>query len=236
MTDIWADANSDFLGIFQIPSSIPILKSGPTTISLQAVVQEDGVVSNLLPYPFYNIYKTTVNLKPGVLDTIKPVFTYNTAITNFALPGGNFEGINPLKATGENTANIFVTTNKDSVFKGYKTYEVDFSPDHEIFYVTNSDALTPPTSYVVWLELNYKTDVPMDIGIISVPPQASGQNSVEEFVSGVNPTNTWKKVYVNLSSALTYYSQNPHFQVYLKASASGNAHILIDNLKVLYLE
>ncbi len=236
VTDIWVDANSNFIGMFQIPVSVPILKTGPTTISLQAMVQEDGVVSNLLPYPFYTIYKTTVDLKPGVLDTIKPFFKYNTSNTTFAMPEGNFEGNNPLKATGENTANVYVTSKKDSVFQGLKSYEADFSTGHEILYVYNYNALTPPTSYVVWLEMNYKTDVPIDVGILSVPSPTSGKNIVEEFVSGVNPTSTWKKVYINLGPALQYYNQNPHFQVYLKAVASGNARVLIDNLKVLYLE
>lgn len=236
ITDIWVDENSDFRGIYQLPVSVPILNTGAVTISLQAVVQEDGIASNLLPYPFYTIYKKNVNLQAGKLDTISPVFYYDSVHTKFAWPEGNFEGSsNPLKTTSQNTANVFVTSVKDSVFEGLKSCEIDFSTGHDTFFANSYIAFTPPSTDVVWLEMNYKTDIPMDVGILSIP---SGTNPtpVEEFVSGVNPTSTWKKVYINIGPALQYFNQNPFFQIYFYANASGKAHILIDNLKLLYLE
>ena len=236
ITDVWVDDNTDYRGIYQVPVSVPILKTGPTTISLQAVVQEDGIVSNLLPYPFYTTYTVkNVNLQAGKLDTINPVFYYNPGVTKFAWPEGDFEGTNPLHATSLNTANAFITTVKDSVFEGQKSYEVNLSPGHDTFSVTSpSTPFSPPGSYVVWLEMNYKTDVPMDVGFISLT--ANSNPSTQEFVSGVNPTSTWKKVYINIGAPLLYYNQNPYFQIYFYATAPGNAHIFIDNLKLLYLE
>ncbi len=239
ITDVWVDDNSDYRGIYQIPVSVPILKTGPTTISLQAVVQENGIVSNLLPYPFYTTYTKNVNLQASKLDTINPVFYYNSGITKFAWQEGDFESItNPLTTPPApiNTASAYIST-KDSAFEGKHAYEVDLSTGHDSFYAHSSITFAPPSSYVVWLEMNYKTDVPMDVGFISLS-QSGGSTTTgsQEFVSGVNPTSTWKKVYINIGSPLQYYNQNPYFQIYFQANASGNAHIFIDNLKLLYLE
>jgi hypothetical protein len=233
ITDIWVDDNSDFRGIYQIPASVPILQTGPTNISLQAMVEENGISSNLLPYPFYTTYLAkNVNLQPGKLDTINPVFYYS-AFTNFKWIEG-FEGINPLKTTTQNTAKTFITNIKDSVFEGQGSYEVDMTAG-QTFYAGTPTPFYPPTSYVVWLEMNYKTDVPMDVGLNFIDP--TGNNPLQpEFVSGVNPTSKWKKVYIDLGPELQFFNQYPVFQIYFQANASANAHIFIDNLKLLYFE
>jgi len=236
ITDIWVDENSDFRGIYQLPVSVPILNSGPVTISLQAVVQEDGIVSNLLPYPFYTYYNTNVNLQPGKLDTIHPIFYYNSK-TKFAWPGGDFETNNSvLKTFPPNNADCYITTSKDSVFEGLRSYAVNLSTGHDTFNVKSSLLFTPPASDIVWLEMNYKTDFPMDIGINLVNPANPSPPGPQEFISGVNPTTSWKKIYINVTSALQYFNQYPNFFIYFYATGSGNGHILIDNLKLLYLE
>jgi len=235
VTDVWVDDNSNYIGIFQIPVSVPILQTGPNTISLQAVVEEDGIASELLPYPFYTTYTKNVNLQPGKLDTINPVFGY-TSITNFGWTAGDFESSdNVLKTKAPNTANTLITNIKDSVFGGLRSFEVDLSAGHDTFNALSFFPFTAPASYVVWLEMNYKTDVPMDIGVNMIDPAGALTSPPAEFVSGVNPTSKWKKVYINLGPALQYYNQYQDFYIYFYAQASGNAHIFIDNLKLLYL-
>jgi len=236
ITDVSVDDNSDYRGIYQIPVSVPILQTGATTISLQAFVEEDGIASNLLPYPFYTEYVVkNVNLRPEKLDTINPVFYYNSGITKFAWPTGDFESSDKVLVTNsQNTANAYITSVKDSVFEGLRCYEVDMTAG-QIFYAYSYIPFAPPASDVVWLEMNYKTDVPMDVGALFTDP--TGANApTSEFISGVNPTSTWKKVYINIGPELQYFNQYSIFQIYFQANASGNAHILIDNLKLLYLE
>ena len=176
ITDIWVDDNSDYRGIYQIPVSVPILQTGPTTISLQAVVEENGIASNLLPYPFDSTPAKIVNLQPGKLDTINPVFYYSSR-TNFHWMEG-FDNTNSLKTTAQNTANVHVTTIKDSVFDGTGgTYEVDMAAGQTFYAGSGPSAFIPPPSYVVWLEMNYKTDVPMDVGINLIDP-SNGRRSI----------------------------------------------------------
>jgi len=235
ITDIWVDDNLDYRGIYQVPISVPILQTGPTTISLQAVVEEDGISSNLLPYPFYYTYTVkNVNLQPGKLDTINPVFYYNSAITKFQWIE-SFDGTNTLETTSENTANVHVTEVKDSVFQGIGSYEVDMTAGQTFYAASKSPTFIPPASDIVWLEMNYRTDVPMDVGVNFIDP--TGANPLQpEFISGVNPTTKWKKVYIDIGPELQFFNQYQSFQIYFQANASGNAHIFIDNLKLLYLE
>ena len=236
ITDVWVDDNADYRGIYQIPVSVPILQTGPTDISLQAVVEENGISSNLLPYPFYTTYTAkNVNLQPGKLDTINPVFYYSGK-TIFEWPTGDFETNNPMETTSENTADAHVTAIKDYVFGGNRCYEVDMTAG-QTFYAASkaSPPFAPPASYVVWLEMNYNSDVPMDVGVNFIDP--TGNNPLKpEFISGVNPTSKWKKVYINIGPELQFFNQYSYFQIYFQAKASANAHIFIDNLKLLYLE
>jgi len=241
VTDIEVTAGSDYRGFYQIPVSVPILAKGNQTITIEACVFEDGLSSSILPYPFYTPFVTTVNLVPGKLDTIKPVFKYKPNI-QFLWGQGDFEGPdNALKSFGNNTSLIGKTSDKASVFEGSYSFEADLSNGRDTFEAISNfkpfvDPAEPPLP-VVWLEMNYKTDVAMDIGII---PLTHVSSPGEQFISGVNPTTTWKKVYVNISPTLKYwYGQNQpnttEYYIYFYAvnTNGGTAHIFIDNLKLL---
>jgi hypothetical protein len=236
VTHIWVDVSTENRGAYQIPVSVPVLQQGLKTVSLQAGVKENGISANILPYPFYTTYKVQSTLKPGELDTINPKFQY-LSNTIFAWTPGDFEGTGVvLETTNINSASTHLTTVKDSVFEGKQSYEVDFSPGHDTFdiqsrYTFNPTKLGTP----VWLEMNYKTNVPMDVGVI-VSISGSG-TPTRELVGGINPINHWNKIYFNLSPTLQYwYQSGTAFKIYFYSQNTngGTAHILLDNLKLLY--
>jgi hypothetical protein len=233
VTHIWVNVGNDDRGAYQIPVSVPVLKSGSQTVYLQAGVKENGIAANILPYPFYTTYKVQTNLVPGQLDTINPAFKY-LSYTNVEWGVGNFEGSSAvLNTTAINTAKTHLTKNKDSVFEGNQSYEVDMSPGHDTFDIQSNYTFNPTkTGTPDWMEMDYKTDVPMDIGLIIL----NGTTNPREFVSGVNPIDHWNKVYINFGPTLQYWYPTTAFKVYFNAinSNGGAGHILIDNLKILH--
>ncbi len=233
VTHIWVNVENDDRGAYQIPVSVPVLTKGWHTVSLQAAVKENGISANILPYPFYTVSKKLTNLVPGQLDTIIPAFKYlsNTLIE---WGSGNFEGSSAvLNTTAINSAYTHTTKNKDSVFEGTASYEVDMSTGHDTFDIQSNYTFNPTAKGTpVWMEMDYKTDVPMDIGLIIL----NGSTNPRDLVCGVNPIGHWNKIYVNLGPTLQYYYPTTIFKIYFQAinTNGGTAHILLDNLKILH--
>ena len=78
--DAWILANGELIGVFELPCRVPILKSGETEIIIFAGIKVNGQSNNRKFYPFYDVFKQTVNLQPTVIDTLKPNVTYKEEV------------------------------------------------------------------------------------------------------------------------------------------------------------
>ena len=77
ITDVWVIIDNEFIGAFELPADIPVLKEGSHKITLKAGIKENGIANTRLPYPFYAPYVATINLQANKTDTIRPVIYYN---------------------------------------------------------------------------------------------------------------------------------------------------------------
>jgi hypothetical protein len=104
---------------------------------------------------------------------------------------------------------------------------------HTIFECQTKNTYQLPRGTAVWVELNYKTEVPIEVGLLSYG--AAGNTKL--FSAGINPSAQWNKIYLNLTSSVSYEPNTQVFKIYIAAfNKDAGGKILIDNLKLLYLE
>ena len=73
---VWVYANDQPLGVFELPTVVPILEEGSTDIIIFAGINQNGSGSTRTQYPFYTtgIYNN-VNLQAGQTITLNPTVT-----------------------------------------------------------------------------------------------------------------------------------------------------------------
>jgi hypothetical protein len=91
-----------------------------------------------------------------------------------------------------------------------------------------------PTSSGAYLEMNFNMNASMVVGV-DVYDAASSFITNAPIIT-LNPTNNkWKKIYIDLSTALSSYTGEKYFKVsfYFENTTGDHYRILLDNIKVL---
>jgi hypothetical protein len=233
--DVWVTAGNTYLGAYELPAMIPVLEKGTKHILVRAGVLENGIGATRSPYPFYTTFEADVDLKDKQIDTLKPVFTYDFANTHFDWEEKFESGLISLAPTSRNTAKYNVTTHPDSVFQGTGSLHAFLDDSSSFLELNTTGTFVLPRGQAVWLEVNYKTDAPIEFGFLSI----TGSGAVQHFVGGVNPSSEWKKIYFNFTNQVSAQPSSNTFRLYILSSKPNDktvAHILLDNIKLLHLE
>ncbi len=232
ITEVYAYTPTRFLGVFPVPGRIPILKTGATQIDLFPGIRANGIKASPDIYPFLARYRQTVDLVPGNVDTIKPVFTYDP-ISRIRFVE-DFEG--GIKTFGELIKGKMLEIDSDEVFEGIGSGRItldSLNPLFEIASISYTDL--PLNGTPIYLEVHYKNDVPFVFGI-------SGSSAIipsyRQFAVGLNPRETWNKVYISLTNTINQ-AQLSNTKIIVFAAlptnfTGGEAHVWIDNIKLIH--
>ena len=233
ITDAWVDIDDQFVGVYELPATIPLLNVGSPKITVRAGILDDGISSTRARYPFYSNYElnttaTDILLKAGTVDTLAPVVNYKDSadfrfMEDFETSFIDFETINGdiemTAITGsdalEGQSVIITLTADDPFYEGAST---------------ESFAL-PDLDIPIYLELDYKCNNPFQIGIMGI----TGSNLSVIYKVAVNPKSNWNKIYVRYRESVTNL-QASKYKIMLRAQKSDNisqARIYLDNFKLL---
>jgi hypothetical protein len=83
--------------------------------------------------------------------------------------------------------------------------------------------------------LNFKTDVETAVGVIA----NVGSQSIYHAVMVLNPTDVWKKIYINISPVVNRESQASSFFIFFRAELPDDATtatVYLDNIKLIHAE
>ncbi len=235
-------ANDFFVGTIELPGTVPVLQEGSTKITIGAGIKNNGITSNRIIYPFYELTEYQLDLIP---NSINPISSDSSVVFQY-FPSNNpsqiglfleeFEGVgNIWEPATIDGAGVINTSNPDEVLSGSGSGKIvldDDFPSVEVY----ADQVSWDMSQIVpgsavYLELDYKGNNPLEIGIRTSSPQIS-----KVFALGLNPSDEWVKVYVELSNEIGQ-AQTNSFQVYLEAekvTADPLGTILLDNMKLVY--
>lgn len=236
--DMWISDAGKLVGQVGLPSLLPIQKVGPTQIWVEAGIAITGQDEQRESYPLVSQHIETRDLKPGVIDTIYPVFKYLPNIEfkfieDYDRPG-SFLKLAPDRYPGDTVIRV---TDLNSWQPGNAVGKVQIDPAHQTMQLLSSEFTLPQSGSPVYLEIDYKSNVQLDMGYYYIDP-LSGNASANNSVVRAYPNSSWKKLYVKLTDEVATRRVGTTYVIYIAVVNSDNiaADVYIDNVKLVCLK
>lgn len=236
ITEVWVFVDGAFLGSYDLPALVPVLNIGTTEIRLEAGIRDNGLSAKPDIYPFYAPYTTTLNLEPGKTETIQPVITYS-GDAKFAFIE-DFEDNRPRIFTMEILGETPLGRTTDDVFEGGYSGQFSLTRDSRpVVEIGTSASFSglQDGGVFVYLEVNYKSDVPVSWGIIGEIDPAVGPEGF--YDPGFVAKDEWNKIYFNISQLIFDVNVEDYqigFQAFLTEASPDSATVLLDNIKLVH--
>lgn len=232
ITDAWVYYERQLLGAFQLPARVPVLTEGRGQLQVVAGIWENGLSGTRVRNPFFTV--DTFTFDPSPTQTIKhtPVFNYRTTDTPLVkyYVEGFEQGNSFVHKDGDTT--LTKTNLPGEVFEGDWSAKVVLSDTTTSFEsITSQEYLLPP-GRECYMELNYKTEMPLLVRIEAF----YGGSYIYSDVIGLNTKDNWTKIYINLTGFASTF-QNAKFKIIIKGSLTDgvlSAKTFIDNFKIIY--
>lgn len=233
LSDAMVFINEEYLGIFELPATFPVLSLGATRVRVYPVVRQNGLRSNPVINPMFTFDSMTLNLRANITDTIRPRTTYSAStqisyIESFESTNHSF-GYNYDK----NTRLRFISTEGGYENKSGQIILTRGDTNIVMQKASTSRFLLPSNYQNLFLEMDYKCDSELGVGFIGFDPQTLTETAL--IKTYLFPRKTWNKVYVNITSeAKATRSSEIRFYVASRLSDTlSRGEIWIDNLKIL---
>jgi hypothetical protein len=241
ITDAWIYVDDEFIGAFELPFvKVPVLKAGKHHLKIYPGIKMNGIASTRVPYAFYSSVEKEINL---VRDSI---------VNLGSLPVKYSPGIIFAWQEDFEQSTISLDTTKRSIYKLERTFDTAFifkpptgeynsssgraiiNSDSGIFECASHDAFVLPVNgRDVFLELNYKTNNSVTVGIFV----NTASQTIQEPLLVLNRNTTWNKIYINLTAAVVQHQNAIDFKIFfgiIKDSDVAEAQFLVDNIKLVH--
>lgn len=237
ISDAWVYIDNKLIGIFDLPTTVPITKIGNREIKIISGIKKNGISVDRKKYPFYTEYIIHKNLKADSTYKIEPKVTYKE---NLYIWVEDFEDpsfkLSPYKS---DTTMKRITTPANELFEGgagiialnSNQYQCEMRTNEPNFNNMPTNLSTP-----AYLELDYSCNNKVEVGILA-------RNSANEIYERsplitLNSTNNkWNKTYLYLPDASNFFSGSKEFEVYFKvvnSNAYNDIKVYLDNIKVIF--
>ncbi|MEM1325127.1 MAG: hypothetical protein AAGI23_04185 [Bacteroidota bacterium] len=238
IVEAWVTVDDDFLGTYDLPATIPVLKSGAANVIVRPGIKDNGIGSLSEIYTFFRPFETSVTLSPTETAILQPSTSYISDI-NFAFVEDFESGVNWFTDDLDGDSVTVIQTTTEDVFEGNQSGVIRLTSANPIVEVATDfgrqfrDLQTKGVE--VYLEMHYKTDVELAIGAIG---HQEGVFTPEEKIYEpiLFPKSDWNKVYLNLSQAV-FTLQSVGFQITFLAGldpGQESGDIYIDNIKLIH--
>jgi hypothetical protein len=231
VTSAWVYFNSQSVGTYRLPATVPIIMDGPGTVSVIPGVALNGLGYEI-QYPFFSTDDTAIAVAQGKTIQLTPKISYLESTKfqwkeDFELGIGNrFVEVNNEKAEDTNITRV----TDGRVFEGGGSGYIQLDAQHPSSEIITSEGF-PITQGKAYLELNYKGTTSFVVGLET---NKSGE-IVYEYIGGVKPKDTWNKIYFDLSAFTAKY-QTSEYRLMIKTtldSGLSTGYVLLDNIKVV---
>ena len=240
--DAWIYVDDDIVGGFEMPFTVPVLSEGKHKLEIAPGIILNGISSTRAPYPL--VQPIIINDFNFVIDSVVSAFRSSSYMTNVEFRWmEDFEdaSLAILKGPDSDTG-IYRTSPAGApgaFIDEYSEYSgvsyLDSTRPHLRLVSTdgNGEGFVFDRGDYVFLELHYRTNLPVAIGAY-VQLQ---DNTIEErpFLI-INPTDEWKKIYVNFTPMVYETINAVSYKIYMEARWSDigtNGLIMLDNIKLV---
>jgi len=201
-----------------------------------AGIKRDGIASTRDIYPFYEVHIQNINLQPASRDTIRPEYVYVENATIISVD--DFENANAFIIDDSSEGSVIRTTDPALVFEGNGSVHLKLTEEENLIRVTtNEQQFDLPSNRSAYLEMNYRCDNSMAMGLFS----SDGFSEDKNYVIILTPTvdedgeQYWNKIYVNLMDVISQTSFANSYEVFFEASRDidndSEINVYIDNIK-----
>ena len=238
--DAWITVDGQLIGTNNLPALLPVILDEAFTqhdIRIAAGILDNGITSTRTRYPFYLPYEITKELSPGEIDTLSPFVYYDSDATIRWIEDFDQNGIS-LGGDKDNNEDTFIEKTQEQVFEGTNSGKLIFDDSTNLCAVESSLQFTnlqpDGTSFPVYLEMDYRTDVNIEIALTMY------QNSIlidTDYIGGVkSSTGAWKKVYFNFTERVLGTGADEFGLVFrsFKNDSVPDPNVYIDNIKLLH--
>jgi hypothetical protein len=242
LLDAWVYVDDDLIGGFELPALVPVLKEGVHKLEIMPGILLNGISDTRTPYPC---------LQPVIIEefTLIPDSIRSVQVTSSYYGNAEFVWMEDfedaslaIKKTAVSDTGIVRTEPagaQGAFIDDYSQYSgISYLDDSRNYLQLVSDDGNG-TGFVfdrgdfIFLELNYKNNIPLVIGVYITLTD----NSVEErpFLI-VNPSDDWNKIYVNFTPIVNETANALSYTVYIEAQLpdeTGSAYLMLDNIKLV---
>jgi len=231
ITDAWVYIDDNLIGVYELPARFPVLKEGLVNLKVYAGIKDNGIAASRSRYLLYAPYSEQINLVKGETIKILPQVTYDAGVKFTWLEDFESASLTFLYSTGNDTIINKTTTDvKEGLYSGrvYLTTAMDFFEATSVGFSNLPHSGTP-----IYLELDFKTNEPLLIGVYLDANQYS--------MMTLNVTSTWKKIYINLTETIAIKPNATEVKVFFGIQenssnpfVSTNPEIFLDNIKLVH--
>ncbi len=232
--DAWVYVDQNLIGVFELPSTIPILATGVHEIDIKPGILVNGISSTREAYPFYTFYTQTVDLVEQKVTQMNPTVKYFPG-TNFSYIDNFDNGYNMINVDTLYDSLLLTTSNS---FEGLHSASANLTAAKPYFEYRTIHSYILPTdgSHSVYLEMNYSGTNTLRVGVLPIAPP-NALSYADDTVLEIYPSHVWNKIYVDLTSVCGSYPAAQGFYIFIAAyldPGMTNSKIYFDNLKLLH--
>jgi len=240
ISDAWVYVNTELIGVFELPATIPVLTEGMADIMISAGIKVNGMSTSRTFYPFYESYRISKELKSTEVITINPTVGYDDALTQISWKENFDEG--SIKFEHDATVKYGFIKDSKAPIEGAYCGLIEMDSSTNLFYEVSVDEISRPENITqgYFLEMNFKSDMYFALALLI---NNKGENITIPLVS-FNPTTEWKKIYLDLYGTFSAYPTGTKFKISLnnynyatnsalEQSLVLNPKVWVDNLKIV---
>jgi hypothetical protein len=242
ITDAWVFIDDEMIGIYELPTEIPILDEGTHRLLIGPGIKVSTISTLRDNYLFYTAFSSEVTLVPGEKIRLEPSVMYRDEDDQYKyIVVEEFEdSFLELEANTNSDAGIRRTTDDAYVYEGNGSGVIQITDTNESVWIrTSEDFVLPQEGKFVYLEMDYYTEFDLVIGVHINNGPVSDQN-VNYLTLKANESGNieWKKAYIALTDALSEGRNMQSAYIYflpdLVATSKTEGLVLLDNIKILY--
>lgn len=224
---VWVYYNNNPVGQFDLPADVPVLATGYGQLQLAAGITQNGLESYQSLYPFYQRDTSSFEAVPGKTINYTPKTQYSYALfpwtDNFDNGSSSFT---PIDANG---ANMIPVPYGSST--GAKYGNITLTHEGDSTEVISQKSFKKPST-TTFCELEYKSDVPIYMGLLGATSTAT---IGPYYIIGLKENADWQKIYINLATFISNYPADNYFVVFKAVVPAGkqSGNVSLDNLKIV---
>jgi len=241
ITDAWVYVDYELIGAFELPATIPVLKKGKHIITIYPGIKMNGISGTRVQYDFYKqIDITDFNFVEDSIRKIDTLLTKTMYKDNLKIWEEDFDDVSiKFEKRANSDTTIIQSLALANSFDGSPYGIVSIDAAHTVFEVeTKGDHFVlPKSSSPVYLEMNYKTNNSVIIGLLAYSSTTTTTPTAQISTISLKPGTEWKKIYINFTPDISDYYNSNSFKVFIAAyKDTGNptAEILFDNIKLIH--